>query len=182
MDNDIIIFGKYKKYTYIEVFEKDFNYCEWILNLKNKVKNTETLKFQKYLYLKKSIKNIEENNYIDCIICNENTNLYKRLNCCNNNLCNMCLIKINNFFCPFCRSDIEEMIDRYTKEIKKYIIEKDKKLNEQEYLTNIYIDKYIKIYNKNKGIVEFLEDLILLKNINKKEIVKILNEYIKTIK
>lgn len=173
MDNDIIMFGKYKNHTYISIFEKDLYYCEWVLNLKN-VKNTKVLQFQNYLSLRKLIKSDTYNKYIECIVCNENTELYTKLKCCNNNLCNICLIKINNFNCPFCRKNIENMIDTYTKEIKKYIIEKDKKLNNKEYIINMYKEKNNEINYSLKYIVEN-------KNINIKTIMGILNECLEDI-
>lgn len=168
MDNDIIMFGKYKKNTYIYILENDLNYCKWILNLKD-TKSTKILHFQKYLYLKKNNENIIDDEYINCIICSENTKIYKKLKCCNNSLCNLCLIKINNFNCPFCRKNIENMVDIYIREIKKYIIEKDKELIRQKSLKNMIIDDIIKIKLSLKYIVEN-------KSLNKKTIIGILNE------
>lgn len=156
MDKNILNFGKYKNYTYIEIYKKDKSYCNWVLKLEKP--NKKMLNFQNYL--KKFYNNRENNNityiFIECIICNENIDQYKFLKCCNNKICNLCLIKINNFICPFCRGDLETQLDFYTKEIKKYIIEKDKKIKEQEDITNTYIYKYNQIYLELEMVNEYI--------------------------
>lgn len=178
MDKNIITFGKYKNSTYIEVYKNDPNYCNWILNLKNA--NIKVMKFQKHIkyFIENDKVIISKNKYTQCIICNETTNKKKILNCCNNEICNICLIKINNFKCPFCRSIIENELDFYTKEIKKYIIEKDKKLIEQDYIIKTYINKYIEINNRNTELLYFLKRLISTKDINKKNIILILKKLV----
>lgn len=158
---NILTFGKYKNYTYIDVYKQDKKYCNWVLSLKEPKK---MLKFQNYLYNKfynKKKNDIDiSNNCINCIICNEIRDKYNNLKCCNNKICNICLIKINSFKCPFCRSDLENKLDFYIKEIKNYIIEKDKKLVEQENLTNTYIYKYNQIYNELEILNEYIRSTI----------------------
>lgn len=172
IDNKIITFGKYKNYKYIEIYEKDKKYCEWISNLKVHNNNKYILTFKEYIISK---------NKIECIICCCNiVNEYKKLICCNNIICDLCLIKILNFICPFCRKDFEMSIDKYTKEIKKYIIEKEENIKKQEYLKNTYLNKYLKLEYKNKEMVKKLKELISIKNLDKKIIIDVIEEYIPT--
>jgi len=49
---------------------------------------------------------------VECIICNENKHDFKKVSCCNNNLCVQCTNKWFNLsvYCPFCKCDQRELI------------------------------------------------------------------------
>lgn len=173
MDNKILTFGKYKNYKYIDVYEKDKDYCEWILKLENYNKNTYILTFKKYILSK---------NKVECVICYDMISKYKKLDCCNNIICNICLIKINNFICPFCRKDNEIIMDEYIKEIKYYIIEKEEKIKNQESLKITYFNKCLNLEYKNNKIMKDIEEvvkMISLENLDKELIIELLEDIYK---
>ena len=50
--------------------------------------------------------------YLECIICNDLKNDFKKVGCCNNNICLECTNKWFNLsvYCPFCKCDQRELI------------------------------------------------------------------------
>jgi len=48
----------------------------------------------------------------ECLICNENNDIFKKVNCCNNKICLDCTINWfkKSVFCPFCKRDQREGI------------------------------------------------------------------------
>jgi hypothetical protein len=79
---------------------------------------TEDPSFWDPVIVNLSIQQIDRLEYIyntvpvECIICNENKHDFKKVSCCNNNVCVDCTNKWFNLsvYCPFCKKDQRELI------------------------------------------------------------------------
>jgi hypothetical protein len=115
--------NEYEDYLYdnlnINQNVNEVNEIEEIYHLNRIIFNLiEPLDFWDPVIVNLSIQQINNLEYIyntvpvECIICNELKNDFKKVGCCNNNICLECTDKWFNLsvYCPFCKCDQRELI------------------------------------------------------------------------